>query len=58
MELEARGYGISAYPSGRDGVDVRITSASSPDDRARLTPPRLEDAHLQLISENGEGRTP
>jgi ABC-2 type transport system ATP-binding protein len=42
----------------RDGVAVRVISASSPDGNARLTPPRLEDAYLHLIAEKGEGRTP
>jgi ABC-2 type transport system ATP-binding protein len=42
----------------RDGVQVRVISASPPDENARLTPPRLEDAYLHLIAENGKGRTP
>ena len=42
----------------RDGMQVRVISASPPDENARLTPPRLEDAYLHLITENGKGRTP
>jgi ABC-2 type transport system ATP-binding protein len=51
-------YAISGTVRHRDGVEVRVISASSPDGNARLIPPRLEDAYLHLIAENGEDRTP
>jgi ABC-2 type transport system ATP-binding protein len=51
-------YAISGTVRHRDGVEVRVISASSPDGSARLTPPRLEDAYLHLIAENGKDRTP
>jgi ABC-2 type transport system ATP-binding protein len=51
-------YAISGTVRHRDGVEVRVISASSPDGRARLTPPRLEDAYLHLIAENGKDGTP
>ena len=50
-------YAVGGKVRHRDGVEVRIISASSPDGNARLTP-RLEHAYLHLIAENGEGRTP
>jgi ABC-2 type transport system ATP-binding protein len=49
---------ISGTVRHRDGVQVRVISASSPDGNARLAPPRLEDAYLHLIAQNEAGRTP
>jgi ABC-type multidrug transport system ATPase subunit len=51
-------YAISGTVRHRDGVEVRVISASSPDGHARLTAPRLEDAYLHLIAENGKGESP
>jgi ABC-2 type transport system ATP-binding protein len=51
-------YAISGTVRHRDGVEVRIISASSPDGNAHLTPPRLEDAYLHLIADKGKCRTP
>jgi ABC-2 type transport system ATP-binding protein len=51
-------YAISGTVRHRDGVEVRIISTNSPGGNARVTPPRLEDAYLYLIAENGKGRNP
>ncbi len=51
-------YAISGTVRHRNGVEVRVISASSPGGNARLTPPRLEDAYLHLIAGNGKGGTP
>jgi len=45
-----RQYRIGGTVRHRDGVEVRIVSESSPDEKARLTSPRLEDAYLYLIA--------
>jgi ABC-2 type transport system ATP-binding protein len=51
-------YAISGTIRHRDGVEVRVLSPASPDEDARLTPPRLEDAYLGLIAEKGQGTAP
>jgi ABC-type multidrug transport system ATPase subunit len=51
-------YAISGTVRHRDEVELRIISAISPDEDARLTSPRLEDAYLHLITENGKSRNP
>jgi len=51
-------YTISGTVRHRDGVQVRVISASNPDGNARLSPPRLEDAYLHLIAQTEAGRTP
>ena len=51
-------YTISGTVRHRGEVELRIISAISPDEDSRLTSPRLEDAYLHLITENGKGRNP
>jgi ABC-2 type transport system ATP-binding protein len=51
-------YAVSGLVRHRDGVQVRAISASSPDGNASLTPPRLEDAYLNLIGGNARGSIP
>ncbi len=51
-------YVISSTVRQRDGVEVRIISARSPDQRARLATPRLEDAYIHLIAGKGKGENP
>jgi ABC-2 type transport system ATP-binding protein len=51
-------YAICGTVRHRDGVEVRVVSASCPDEKACLTPPRLEDAYLHLIAEKEKGGVP
>lgn len=51
-------YVVSGTVRHLDGVEVRIISASRPDENASLTPPRLEDAYLHLLAEKGKRGTP
>jgi ABC-2 type transport system ATP-binding protein len=51
-------YAICSTVRHRDGVEVRVVSASCPDEKACLTPPRLEDAYLHLIAEKEKGGVP
>jgi ABC-2 type transport system ATP-binding protein len=51
-------YAVSGTVRHRNGVEVRVISASSPGGNARLTLPRLEDAYLHLIADNGKGGAP
>ena len=48
-------YAISGTVRHLDGVELRIVSASRPDENASLTPPRLEDAYLHLLAEKEKG---
>jgi ABC-2 type transport system ATP-binding protein len=51
-------YVLSGTVRQRNGVEVRIISATSPDRHARLTSPRLEDAYLYLIAKKWKGKNP
>ena len=48
-------YAISGTVRHLDGVELRIVSASRPDENASLTPPKLEDAYLHLLAEKEKG---
>jgi ABC-2 type transport system ATP-binding protein len=51
-------YIVSSTVRHQDGVEVRIISDICPDRIARLTSPRLEDAYLHFIHENGGSKIP